>query len=151
MIRKGDNNNQSRFPLIGVFYCYMGNIIAPSHFQKQINPVTRTITPDKRLKSPGEHRDLWDEHIAKNYPEITANYDDNHKSLPRGRVGIYDNPGRLRFLITLDRCIQNKEAEIINLYNLNEYDTDFSYGTLNYICRDCLKMLQGKGEVCHDG
>ena len=135
------NNKTKRLPCIGIFYYYLGIIIAPSHYQKQIDPITGIITPDKRLKSPGEHRDLWDEHISKYYPEIVAVYDDNHKWLPRGRVGIHNVNGNLRFLITMDKCIYNREAEIINLYNLNGYEPVFSYGTLNYFCRDCLKML----------
>jgi hypothetical protein len=134
-----DNGTQKTHPpRIGSFYYYQGEIIAPSSYQKQIDPVTRIITPDIRLNNPGEHRDMWDEYIALNYPEIIALYDDNHKWLPRGRVGIYNDTSRLRFLITLDKCIQGREAKIIGLYNLNGYDIVFSYGTLNYLCRDCL-------------
>jgi len=140
------NAGKDRIPLTGPFYYYQGKIIVPAHYQKQIDPVTRTITPDIRLNNPGEHRDMWDEYITKNYPEIITEYDDNHKWLPRGRVGIYTDKNKLCFLITLDKCIQEKEAEIIDLYNLSGYETVFSYGSLNYLCRDCLRNTSKQGD-----
>jgi len=140
----GVDAEKDSMPLTGPFYYYQGKLIVPAHYQKQIDPVTRIITPDIRLKNPGEHRDMWDEYIALYYPEIIAEYDDNHKWLPRGRVGTYTDKGKLRFLITLDKCIQGKEAEIIDLYNLYGYENVFSYGSLNYLCRDCLRNASGQ-------
>ena len=140
-----DEGGKKRTPKIGAFYYYLGNIIAPSHYQKQVDPVTRIVTPDVKLRNPGEHRDLWDEYMTKNHPEIITDYEDNHKLLPRGRVGFYNNKGMLRFLITLDKCIKDMETEIINIYCLDGYDTVFSYGTLNYLCRDCLNQESGSG------
>ena len=127
-------------PKIGIFYFYSGNLIAPSHYQKTFNPTTHEITPDVMLTNPGEHRDLWDECITRDYPEIITQYNDNHKLLPRGRVGFYIDKGILHFLITLDKCIKDKETEIKDIYGLNDYNIIFSYGTLNYKCRDCLNQ-----------
>ena len=131
-------NVNEGFPKIGVFYFYNDKIIAPEHYQKQLDPVSLEITLDARLNNPGEHRDLWDEIIAVEYPEIIIEYKDNHKLLSRGRVGFHLEKGKLKFLITLDKCIKNMEKEIIEIYNLDGYDTKFSYGTLNYKCRDCM-------------
>ena len=71
------------------------------------------------------------------YPELKQLYDDDHKLLPRGRVGFYYRKDKIRFLITLDKCIKDREDEIIGIYNLSGYDVEFSYGALNYKCRDC--------------
>jgi len=122
---------------IGIFYFYNNCIIAPDKYQKEINPVTRVIKADEKLTTPGEHRDLWDDYMVKEYPEIVQLYEDNHKRLPRGRVGFYTHKDNLRFLITLDKCIENKEDEIKELYGLNDCYVEFSYGTLNYQCCDC--------------
>ena len=126
-------------PKIGIFYFCNDKIIAPEHYQKHINPVTYTVKSDKRLNNPGEHRDLWDECIAVDYPEIIVDYKDNHKLLPRGRVGFYTKNNNLIFLITLDKCIKDKEEELKEIYCLWEHNVEFSYGTLNYKCRDCIK------------
>lgn len=130
---KGMNNK----PRIGVFYFYKGKLIVSDDYQKEIDPVTRRIAYNERLNNPGEHRDLWDAYMIKRFPELIALYDDNHKLLPRGRVGFYLEEGSLCFLVTLDRCIKDKEGEIKRIYRLEDYFTKFSYGTLNYVCRDC--------------
>jgi hypothetical protein len=78
--------------------------------------------------------------MIKTYPELMRLYDDNHKLLPRGRVGFYMRKDSLRFLVTLDKCIINKEDEIKSIYRLKDFNVEFSYGTLNYVCRDCGTM-----------
>jgi len=123
---------------IGVFYFYNDCIIAPERYQKEIAPVSWEIKASEELLTPGEHRDLWDDYMVKEYPEIVELYEDNHKLLPRGRVGFYTHKESVHFLITLDKCINNRENEIIEIYGLGDCDVEFSYGTLNYQCRDCI-------------
>lgn len=124
-------------PLIGIFYYYKEHLIINMNYQKGVDQITRIITSSPNLNNPGEHRDLWDHYMTKAYPELIQLYEDNHKLLPRGRVGFYTHQNSLRFLVTLDRCIQNKEDEIKRAYHLTEYDIEFSYGALNYKCRNC--------------
>ncbi len=124
-------------PLIGIFYYYNGSLIVHKSYQKKLDPVTRRVTVCDDLGNPGEHRDLWDDYMVKQYPELVRTYDDNHKMLPRGRVGFYVSQGNVRFLVTLDKCIKGMEDEIIRLFRLEDYTVEFSYGTLNYKCRDC--------------
>jgi hypothetical protein len=124
---------------IGIFYFYNNHIIAPDEYQKDVCNLTRTITASVKLMNPGEHRDLWDNFMVIKYPEIVHLFDDNHKLLPRGRVGFYAHKESIRFLITIDKCIKNREGEIKSIYGLDDCDVEFSYGTLNYQCRDCRK------------
>ena len=124
-------------PKIGVFYCFNDCLIAPAEYQKTVDTVACTIEVNKALNNPGEHRDLWDNFMIKEYPELTRLYDDDHKNLPRGRVGLYSRNGAIKFLVTLDPCIKGKEDEIKDIYGLSGFSVEFSYGTLNYKCRDC--------------
>ena len=128
---------ENTLPKIGIFYFYNDRMIVPKEYQKEIDPVTRDIQENAALNNPGEHRDLWDDFMVVRYPELKKLYDDNHKLLPRGRVGFHYRKDTIRFLITLDKCIKGREDEIIGIYNLSGYDVEFSYGALNYKCRDC--------------
>ena len=128
---------ENTLPKIGIFYFYNDRLIVPEEYQKEIDPVTRDIRENDALNNPGEHRDLWDDFMVIEYPELKQLYDDSHKLLPRGRVGFYYCKETIRFLITLDKCIRDREDEIIGIYNLSGFDVGFSYGTLNYKCRDC--------------
>ena len=128
---------EDTLPKIGIFYYYNDRLIVPEEYQKEIDPVTRAVRENDALNNPGEHRDLWDDFMVIEYPELKQLYDDNHKLLPRGRVGFYYRKETIRFLITLDKCIKNREDEIIGTYNLSGYDVEFSFGSLNYMCKDC--------------
>ncbi len=127
-------------PRIGIFYYYRGELIVHDDYQKEIDPITLRITSSGRLYNPGEHRDLWDNYMTRRFPELVQLYDDNHKLLPRGRVGFYLRKGALCFLVTLDRCIEDKEDEIKRIFRLESYETEFSYGSLNYVCRECMGL-----------
>ena len=125
------------YPLTGIFYFHDNKLIAPMDYQREIDPRTKIVTRKGNINNPGEHRDLWDNYMVKEYPELIHLYDDNHKLFPRGRVGFYIDKGTLSFLITLDKCIQGLESEIKSIYHLEGYDVEFSYGTLNYVCLNC--------------
>ena len=43
----------------------------------------------------------------------------------------------IKFLVTLDPCIKDREDEIIDIYGLHDCKVEYSYGTLNYNCCHC--------------
>ena len=126
-------------PQTGPFYYYFDMIIVDEDFQKQVNPVTmkrELLTVDG---DAGEHRDMWDKFMVVKYPEIKLKSIDNHKGIPRGRVDCKIKNGQLVFWVTLDKCIVDKETEIIRQFHLDNYETEFYYGTMNYVCENCKK------------
>ena len=133
---------EKRHPKVGPFYYYNDEIIAPKAFQRSVNPATFKAKAFNPSTAPREHRDIWDKYMVVQYPELKESYDDNHKALPRGRVDYYAKDNKLSFFITLDKCISGKEDEIKRLYHLSSYEVDFSYGTMNYNCKNCLPLLE---------
>jgi len=128
---------EDRYPRVGPFYYYQDIIIAPEKYQRRINPITMSVESIAFNGSPLEHRDMWDNYMLIQYPELKIEFDDDHKALPRGRVDYEVKNGKLSFFITLDRCITNKENEIVQYYYLSNRPVSFSYGTMNYKCKDC--------------
>ena len=132
-------------PLLGAFYYYMGKIIAPKEFQRQLDPKTCAATSICSIGSPLEHRDVWDNYMVQIFPELKDVYNDDHKALPRGRVDYDVRNGQLCFFVTLDKCISGFEGEIKQRYNLDDkYTVNFHYGTMNYICRICHAKENGR-------
>ena len=130
---------EDRYPKIGPFYYYQNRIIAPDEYQRKINPITKIIEsflPMTESAIIKEHRDMWDNYMLKQYPELKINYDDDHKALPRGRVDI-NNKEPLSFYVTLDKCIKDMEDDIKRIYNLLNHTVKFNYGTMNYKCKNC--------------
>jgi hypothetical protein len=130
---------EDRYPKIGPFYFYKNRIIAPDEYQRRINPVNFIVEGviQRILADPKEHRDMWDRYMIPEYPELKKLYDDDHKALPRGRVDYTKKDDKLSFFITLDKCIHGREAEITERYNLKNYPVEFSYGSMNYKCKNC--------------
>lgn len=128
---------EDRYPKVGPFYYYKGNIIAPDDYQRKVNPVTFMTEAFNINTAPREHRDMWDKYMTIKYPELKKEYDDDHKALPRGRVDYRAKDRKLSFTITLDKCIAGQEYEVKRIYNLVSYNVNFLYGVLNYKCKDC--------------
>ena len=125
-------------PRIGPFYFYDNSIIIPSEYQRMVNSETLLAISEHFTGSPLEHRDMWDNYMVIQYPELKITFDDDHKALPRGRVDFEIKNNQLSFFITLDRCIVGYENEIKWLYNLTDvYSVGFFYGTMNYKCINC--------------
>lgn len=134
LIRAAKDDN---YPKVGPFYFYNDTIIAPDEFQKKVDPVTHIRGSLSVEGEAGEHRDFWDKYMVVQYSELKEQYNDDHKALPRGRVDYKSENGELKFWVTLDRCIINKESEIKRIYNLKNYTVEFHYGTMNYKCMHC--------------
>ena len=81
---------------VGPFYYYKNTIIAPENYQKQVDLATFARGTLGVEGYAGEHRDIWDNYMLVNYPELKTDYNDNHKALPRGRVDIRPNKGSQR-------------------------------------------------------
>lgn len=126
-------------PKIGPFYFYKDKVIAPEPYQKRINPETYQREVLGIDGHAGEHRDMWDNYMLLAYPELKEEYDDDHKALPRGRVDCENKDGVLRFWVTLDRHISEKEDEITHIFDLVPYEVEFFYGTMNYRCKNCME------------
>ena len=128
---------KDRYPKIGPFYYYKSKIISPDKYQRRVNPVTFNIELVEGFVIPGEHRDMWDKYMLIKHPELKADYDDNHKALPRGRVDFTVKSNELSFFITLDKCISGQESNIKQTYQLSGYNVSFHYGAMNYHCKHC--------------
>ena len=131
-------SKENRYPKIGPFYFYQNFIITPDEYQRKINPITFMLESFYNNLVLKEHRDMWDRYMVMKYPELKITYDDNHKALPRGRVDYSIKNKKISFFTTLDKCIVKKEDEIKNIYNIAQYDVSFSYGAMNYKCKNCI-------------
>ena len=129
--------NERQYPKLGPFYYYNDTIIAPDSYQRKLNPVIQIMETFDLTIFPREHRDMWDGYMLVKYPELKKLYSDDHKALPRGRVDFTTKNNKLRFFITLDKCIVEQESEIKKIYNLTAYEVAFHYGVINYKCIHC--------------
>jgi hypothetical protein len=137
--------HKSEYPKIGPFYFYRGKIVAPDEYQRLIDPIThiiKSLLPVEESAIVKEHRDMWDNYMIPRFPELKTKYDDNHKALPRGRIDVETTDG-LSFFVTLDKCIQGMEDEIVEIYRLLGQIVEFSYGTMNYRCFGCDSRFRG--------
>lgn len=128
------------YPCIGIFYGMGGELVAPDFCLWPVDPDVSMVLPEYTgLRF--EHRDLWDAFIKPNHPDWAKEYDDDHKSMPRGRVGLVSPSGRTdpEFEVTLCPCLNNEafRDQILQRFNLRGFDVRFLPGTMNYLCRDC--------------
>ena len=130
---------EGRYPCIGIFYAIDGKQVLGRQARKPIDPATHQVLVDFEGLLY-EHRDMWEDVIKKQYPEIAQEYEDDHKALPRGRVEVSSKSSdELKFRVTLCKCLETDlfKQQVIDSFCLGEWPVEWAWGTMNYLCKNC--------------
>ena len=134
-----DKVREGRYPCIGIFYAINGKMVLGRQTRKPIDPAThRVLAEFEGLLY--EHRDMWEDVVKKQYPEIAEECRDDHKALPRGRVEVCSKlRGGLKFRITSCKCLETDsfKQQVTDLFYLRSWPVEWSWGTMNYSCKYC--------------
>ena len=145
-----DFERYAGYPRCGLFYALDGELITREFCQWAVDPASgRIFAAFDGFRM--EHRDMWDAVIRAEHPKAAEEYGDDHKAMPRGRVELLPKSGaKLHFRVTLCPCL-NTDAfrrQVLSAFGLQAADADvtWSYGTMNYICRDCRPLDSESGQ-----